>query len=843
MRLTRLSLRNFGGHVSRDFEGLDVAILGISGKNGEGKTTLLRALKYDVTGELPEDNAQGYMYNGGVNGTTVVDGTFRTQNRICSIERKITKSGQTRKLTFAGSDEKFTSDKDVRSKLRDMLGADLTTIGNAVFVPQGKLDELLFSSEAVREQQFLRMIGCAHFANVAITASKEAAQLLAGIPDVSAAITETTEQLRDHNSRWSTLREDADSKPDLRKAIEWVTEHAKRVERMQASDAALTACQQEVAGLGAVYDGAFLRGAETCKALAAEAKKKANEHRAAEAKHQSLLNELREFIKAKNGMNSALQQMTAAEAACPDVTLADRQAARMAELVEEGNAKNGELTQLPHIAKNIRELREAEAELNEATTGLNALGEAPSGVPPEHLRELVSSLSMQKKLMESLIKHLGENKHEAQHCPTCNGVIDPSLLDTTKLEQVSEQLLQAQMEYEKNPRARNAWESARMNFNARISSAQHKKENASKGIPPTFAGKTEAEVDQRSRDLAVALQALRQEYATLQQQNKATVAAAAEVKKARTAAMEAQNSYMKLWAGKAVQMDALNHDTLTSEIAKWKKAAEDEDEAHNAQNVQAARLEQKHNEDVAARARFAKAQQTHQATSTAFAESWNVRPIIIDELSKRLPTWEAVKEELDASQKQRDALFSAADEIQKTITSVTARLADLEAQRDKGAKARLVAERLNLIASAFQRDGISRHYTAAVYAQLLTLVGQNLASLDANFVVRLAEGVMCFEFMRTDKEGSVWLPQHWLSGGQRVRMAVAFLLAVQQLILPEVGLLVLDEPTDGLDPEGKEALRDTLERAAEILDKNDAQLIVCDHSGILDPAYRAVIKL
>jgi DNA repair exonuclease SbcCD ATPase subunit len=82
-----------------------------------------------------------------------------------------------------------------------------------------------------------------------------------------------------------------------------------------------------------------------------------------------------------------------------------------------------------------------------------------------------------------------------------------------------------------------------------------------------------------------------------------------------------------------------------------------------------------------------------------------------------------------------------------------------------------------------------------------------------------------------------------LSGGQRVRLSIAFLLAVQQLIIPELGLLVLDEPTTHVNDEGVESLADLLQNLGAQLASSDAQIVVCDHDHRLERAFQITVRL
>ena len=114
--------------------------------------------------------------------------------------------------------------------------------------------------------------------------------------------------------------------------------------------------------------------------------------------------------------------------------------------------------------------------------------------------------------------------------------------------------------------------------------------------------------------------------------------------------------------------------------------------------------------------------------------------------------------------------------------------------------------------------------------------------MNANFTVRKGSGVLDFEFQRTD-EPSEWMPQTQLSGGQRVKMAEAFLLALQEIVIPDVGLLVLDEPTTHLDSASREGFRDMLEDLQDVLQRKECQVIVCDHCSEILPALQKKVLL
>jgi energy-coupling factor transporter ATP-binding protein EcfA2 len=85
--------------------------------------------------------------------------------------------------------------------------------------------------------------------------------------------------------------------------------------------------------------------------------------------------------------------------------------------------------------------------------------------------------------------------------------------------------------------------------------------------------------------------------------------------------------------------------------------------------------------------------------------------------------------------------------------------------------------------------------------------------------------------------------QEQLSGGQAIRLSLAMLLACQQIILPEVGLLVLDEPSSHIDKEGVERMRDLFLSLQQVMTNTNMQILVVDHNDRLATAFETTVVL
>ena len=82
-----------------------------------------------------------------------------------------------------------------------------------------------------------------------------------------------------------------------------------------------------------------------------------------------------------------------------------------------------------------------------------------------------------------------------------------------------------------------------------------------------------------------------------------------------------------------------------------------------------------------------------------------------------------------------------------------------------------------------------------------------------------------------------------MSGGQKVRLCIAFLLAVQQDLVTEVGFQTFDEPSTHLDEEGVDRLCSLFQKLQEILNTAEHQVWVCDHNPILEGSFNKTLTL
>lgn len=148
------------------------------------------------------------------------------------------------------------------------------------------------------------------------------------------------------------------------------------------------------------------------------------------------------------------------------------------------------------------------------------------------------------------------------------------------------------------------------------------------------------------------------------------------------------------------------------------------------------------------------------------------------------------------------------------------------------------------------KQGVTKRYIKYLFKYITDYVTEYLTYMQSNFAVALDNDPdseeLAFKFKRLDKpagDDDVWLPMRKLSGGQKIKLSIAFLMAIQQVICPGLCFLVLDEPSTHLDTQSTEALCSLLENIGLTLNNANGQVWLVDHNYILERAFTTKIAL
>ena len=161
MQITKINLKNFRRHRNLSVS-LEPGVIGISGRNGAGKSSLLEGLYYGITGaSIGEDNKSALVTWGQKRGEVSLDLIIDGKRGV--LIRRI--GGNVASLEIEG-EEKIVGIQAVNAKMSELLGTSISHLREVLFVPQENLDAPLRGTEAVRKEAFGRLFGCNRFENL-----------------------------------------------------------------------------------------------------------------------------------------------------------------------------------------------------------------------------------------------------------------------------------------------------------------------------------------------------------------------------------------------------------------------------------------------------------------------------------------------------------------------------------------------------------------------------------------------------------------------------------------------------------------------------------------------------
>jgi DNA repair exonuclease SbcCD ATPase subunit len=197
--------------------------------------------------------------------------------------------------------------------------------------------------------------------------------------------------------------------------------------------------------------------------------------------------------------------------------------------------------------------------------------------------------------------------------------------------------------------------------------------------------------------------------------------------------------------------------------------------------------------------------------------------------------------EVEAKQAARNEATGAIRVARESLCTANTRTTELELRAAESAGVRKIVDDLILVRNSFQPGGAIGKYLRHKFVGMSNLVSDYLAHAGADFAVTPSSDVdLAYDFLRTTDPDGVWMPQSRMSGGQRVRLAVVTLLAVHARLLPNLGLLVLDEPTTHVHTDGVAAMAEMFRGIAE---QGQLQMIICDHNPVLTDSFTHVIDV
>ncbi len=836
MIIDEINLANFGRHEALTFKS-DAPVVGLLGVNGVGKSTVLDALEYAITGET-RDPIDSYVRHG--EGNAQVNVRFRKNGRPGRIFRQFGKSPK-RVLEWDGQEIK--SAKAVDATLAEIFGADKKAIANAVFINQGMLEAILFK-EGDRREMFIKLVNMSFCAQRAKMLEGKIKKLAATVVDLGPTLAALTAQ---RQMAWEALQrvnEEVAGMRDYRQEIEFCERFLSAEDQRNQVTGAIGNRENDRNTIEAEMD----RLLQVLKVSSLDE---------AHAFHRYLKDQASKEVDALNQYEKVVTELGHYDRVSREVTAANSNLQACIKALEEANPKKQTLQEVSEQERVYREQVEAHnyrKKLSDShvewTVYQKEAEKAIQRAPvPKRLEpdieqlnkncfQLVSTVSLMQSLLDTqdrIAKCLGDKVSlpEAK-CPDCGlKLADPSQLSSEKLAKARESLgtLRTQIETERKliAEAQKILSDYRRLIGGKqeaIKQAQEELEKIriqSEAIMPTIDVNEARETHAKLVKLTQTLPFLEQNVtdaknAVLGRMNERSgfLVAMANLSKRGEFTVEIGNRIRAAVSRSAAELEEYEtpYQSLKNSNSQLEQNQKQYDELVASKNLLEKRLEEKMPDEV---------------QNLAIALSGNIAQIRV-ELSARNEVLSMAK----GRQAQANTGYNQVDQEYQEML-----------KRIESDKALLVLiEDLKLLKAALDDGGLPMAVVRYHFVKLAALTQECLLKLDANFAIMVdSDHELSFKFVRLDEPVQYEMSMNKLSGGQRVRLCVAFLMAVQKHLVSEVGLLVLDEPSVHVDPQGVESLAEFLRSLHDQLQNTEVQVWCSDHNPALENCFSRSLKL
>lgn len=715
MIIKKLKLQNFGVHKNLDIDTQGKRIIGLLGKNGSGKSTILSAIKYaftsDITGTIESNLRSGSK-------TGSVELEFLYNDETGSIKRTIGKSSKA-ELIWKGN--KVTVKKEIDNILFEVLGVDKKSLSSAVFLSQGSLNNLLFGSDADREDLFIKVMNmsfCQKFAEILDQKSKS---IIDGNNNIS-LIDELNRQRISLSERLDIYKQDLDKYPDCETEIKSLEDRNRLTNKLAENIGLLNQINLQKNK----YENELKKLADDDidQELVTKVGKDAEQAKATYTDLETHLESLRELEIINNQLEAFYEELKEEQ---DNITIAQQAIAVFEKSVEEKGLK-----EKVAYHRGIVEVHES---------WLNDYDEAMD-------------------VEDSVI-----------NCMTCG------------------------TEHEVSPDGRKKIQDKLLSANKELDKAGSELSGYVDNIK-----KLQEEINEKQSNVRILSNSIKEN----------------EVNKSKN--QERLNSTL-----------SNNISEIEKEFNLWDKKSHSLAEYH---------LELCSNWGQISGLR-AKVENTVERMKTITSENESVKQEIdlLESSSENL-------EDLRKTDKTHKEIKAKLDELYTQYAEINERYNLLLSENEEIEIKKQIHLELKKLKDVFARKGLPKAFVDSRFEILTELTQKNLQELETDFFISKSEDKsLAFDYSINYGGDLVKLPMHKLSGGQRVRLSLAFILAVQQLIVADLGFVTLDEPSTHLDEEGVDSLRNLLEKVRDVFADSEHQLWVCDHNPKLESAFDTIVKL
>jgi DNA repair exonuclease SbcCD ATPase subunit len=203
---------------------------------------------------------------------------------------------------------------------------------------------------------------------------------------------------------------------------------------------------------------------------------------------------------------------------------------------------------------------------------------------------------------------------------------------------------------------------------------------------------------------------------------------------------------------------------------------------------------------------------------------------------------ETCKEKLEAVQESKSAwvsLLGQSKEATNHLVELQKRLDEAKSQLAENGNAQQWFDYCERALAWLRKDGLPKLVHASVLKQLCSVVNEELSFFDDPFKVEVGEDLSFVAYFEDERV----ISSKALSGGEKVMLALSFWSAVSRVFAKNLGIMILDEPTDGLDADNNERLYQIMLRWRQLLHQRGQQVLIISHDEGMKDVFDHVIQL
>jgi DNA repair protein SbcC/Rad50 len=843
LRIKSLKLTDFGRHksVEANFDG---HVVGLTGSNGLGKSTVLQALQFAYTGTVETEPARPLLNfirrSSGDNPPKFaeVESTFVVDGKEGRIIRRITRTSITRKLYWDGSDKPITSDKEVSRILEEIMGVDKKAINSTVFIRQGEMASM-FKQETERRDFYTRLLMLGHLAKVANVIETHRAHLSGTLQDLGAVRDAADAAYEEAAAYFSSAVDALSASPSQADNLSMARKVLVKFDSRYAAGRDLERAELTVANsITDENDVSVTDWLSNKKKIVKEIEQELAE----------LTNRKTAHINASLAVSTNEKRVTELARIAALFDNVKKVQLQLDSLQNVGDDPGPQIKELEMslaqldrrdlLARDLPKRREAllyKMAVLEQHTQLTSAKQEVYDTSRETYSALKSRLDLRRELMKAA--QLGDHSNH-EGCPLCYSNNEPDI------ERLRQDIAAEEAKLEEVVASGKVVKET-------LADMQTICKDASDTLQRDRPRVNEDELELKKLNVSLALtdrNEVNEAIEHLKAQQAVYAVADFERRRLETDLSAAQ----ALIAGKScpppedvdAAIKSLDEAKATLEATPWEDADSDREQGLGAQVVivrESIATLQRQVSDLESANRSLVAANDELQTTLAELPAGFYDDVLTGAPSLTPAEASAKLEILERHQQEHDSARGRQEAANENLKAASRKVDEL-ALRTAEQKHRLaLVKDLEILRDTFKPGGASLEYLNYNFGQIASMAADYLAESGADFMVAASEEIpLSYEFLRTDREDEVWMGQDLLSGGQKVRLAVATLRAIHALIMPNVGLLVLDEPTTHLDDEAKTSMADMLHAIGE---EETLQIIVCDHSPILVDAFSDVITL